>query len=42
MLVDGKPGFIVRDMTDVDRFEPIVPLPDSRFYLVHDADDEYG
>lgn len=30
----GKPGFVT-DMTDVDQFEPIEPLPISSFYLVH-------
>ncbi|MEU8005757.1 DUF5701 family protein [Catellatospora sp. NPDC049111] len=37
---DGKPGFVVEDMTDVDAFAPIeaaVP-PESALYLVHGVD----
>lgn len=33
---EGKPGFVVTDMTDVDRFEPIEQArpPDSALYLL--------
>jgi uncharacterized protein DUF5701 len=31
--INGKPGFVVTDMTDLDEFEPIVSLPDSPIYL---------
>ncbi|MBJ7384659.1 MAG: hypothetical protein JHC55_09255 [Mycolicibacterium sp.] len=34
----GKPGFVVTDMSDVDEFEPVVPLPDSDVYVVTDVD----
>ena len=33
-----KPGFVVTDMSDVDEFEPVVPLPDSAVYVVTDVD----
>lgn len=32
--VNGRPGFVVVDMADVDEFESVVPLPDTPFYLV--------
>ncbi|MFE9118952.1 DUF5701 family protein [Streptomyces sp. NPDC007172] len=36
---DGKPGFVVVDMADVDRFAPCgVELPDSPLYLVTGLD----
>ncbi|MEU6275621.1 DUF5701 family protein [Streptomyces populi] len=36
---DGKPGFVVTDMTDVDRFAPCaVELPDAPLYLVTGLD----
>jgi hypothetical protein len=37
---EGKPGFIVTDMTDVDQFAPIdtVELPDSPLYLLTGLD----
>jgi hypothetical protein len=31
---DGRPGFVVVDMTDVDAFTPIAPLPAAPVYLV--------
>jgi hypothetical protein len=36
---DGKPGFVVGDLTDLDRFEPVdeVTVPDRPLYLVHDV-----
>lgn len=34
----GKPGFVVTDMTDVDEFEAVDPLPDSPVYVVTDVD----
>ncbi|GLP76556.1 hypothetical protein TUM20983_36660 [Mycobacterium antarcticum] len=34
----GKSGFVVTDMSDVDEFESVVPLPDSPVYLVEDVD----
>lgn len=35
----GKPGFVVTDMTDVDRFEPHhAELPDAPLYLVSGLD----
>ncbi|WP_203695720.1 DUF5701 family protein [Catellatospora coxensis] len=40
LVRDGKPGFVVEDMTDVDAFAPIdaaVP-PESALYLVHGVD----
>jgi hypothetical protein len=33
-----KPGFVVTDMSDVDEFEAVVPLPDSGVYVVTDVD----
>lgn len=37
MHCEGKPGFIVGDMTDVDSFEPVdIELPDTVLYLVRD------
>ncbi|WP_327686044.1 DUF5701 family protein [Streptomyces sp. NBC_00467] len=36
---DGKPGFVVTDMPDVDRFTPCtVELPDASLYLVTGLD----
>jgi hypothetical protein len=36
---EGKPGFVVTDMPDVDRFAPCaVELPDARLYLVTGLD----
>ncbi|MFC5148282.1 DUF5701 family protein [Streptomyces aureoversilis] len=36
---DGKPGFVVTDMPDVDHFAPCaVELPDAPLYLVTDVD----
>lgn len=36
---DGKPGFVVTDMPDVDRFAPCaVELPDAPLYLVAGLD----
>ncbi|UUU36299.1 DUF5701 family protein [Streptomyces sp. CA-210063] len=36
---DGKPGFVVTDMPDVDRFAPCaIQLPDARLYLVTGLD----
>lgn len=37
---DGKPGFVVTDMTDVDDFTPIgsVSLPDSPLYVLTGVD----
>jgi hypothetical protein len=36
----GKPGFVVHDMTDLEEFVPIVGLavPDAPLYLVHEPD----
>jgi hypothetical protein len=39
---EGKPGFVVVDMTDVDAFAPIEPLPDGPVYVIeglHRGDD---
>ena len=36
--VNGKKGFVVTDMVDVDEFESVVPLPDSGLYLVSGLD----
>ena len=38
--VNGKQGFVVADMSDVDKFRPIsaVTLPDAPLYLVNDLD----
>ncbi len=40
LRVNGKPGFVVTDMSDVDEFTPIpsVNLPDASLYLVSDLD----
>ena len=38
VCVNGKPGFVVVDMPDVDQFRPTVALPDSPVYLVDDLD----
>ena len=37
---NGKPGFVVTDMTDLGHFGPItgVEIPDRPLYLVHDID----
>lgn len=36
---DGKPGFVVTDMPDVDRFDPYtVEVPDAALYLVTGLD----
>ncbi|MFF3347436.1 DUF5701 family protein [Streptomyces sp. NPDC002779] len=36
LVRDGKPGFVVTDMPDVDEFTPCaVELPDAPLYLVH-------
>ena len=37
---DGKPGFVVDDLTDLDEFAPIADLavPDTPLYLVHEPD----
>ena len=37
---DGRPGFVVADMADVDLFAPLdgVPLPDSPLYLLTGLD----
>ena len=44
--LDGKPGFVVTDMTDVDDFAPIdgVAIPDQLLYLIDDVQrgDEYA
>jgi hypothetical protein len=36
----GKPGFVVEDLTDLDRFVPLptVEIPDRPLYLVADPD----
>ncbi|MGH3645324.1 MAG: DUF5701 family protein [Mycobacterium sp.] len=36
LRINGRSGFVVTDMIDVDEFEPIVSLPDSPSYLVGD------
>jgi hypothetical protein len=40
LWVNGKPGFVVTDMSDVDEFTPIssVNVPDAPLYLVSDLD----
>ena len=40
LRVNGKPGFVVTDMSDVDEFMPIaaVELPDAPLYLIRDLD----
>jgi hypothetical protein len=40
LRLNGKPGFVVADMTDVDEFAPIpsVTLPDAPRYLLRDVD----
>lgn len=37
---DGKPGFVVVDMDDLDSFEPLsgLAIPDEPLYLIHDVD----
>jgi hypothetical protein len=35
---NGKPGFVVVDMSDVDEFRPMVTVPDSPVYLVDGLD----
>jgi hypothetical protein len=37
---NGKPGFVVTDMTDLEQFLPItdVTVPNQPLYLVHDID----
>jgi Family of unknown function (DUF5701) len=38
--LNGKPGFVVTDMADVDQFTPIstVKVPDAPLYLIRDLD----
>jgi hypothetical protein len=40
LRVNGKPGFVVTDMSDVDEFMPIaaVELPGAPLYLIRDLD----
>jgi hypothetical protein len=40
LQLNGRPGFVVTDMADVDEFTPIpsVTLPDAPLYLVNDID----
>jgi hypothetical protein len=38
MSLNGKRGFVVVDMSDVDDFNPTVELPDSPVYLVEGLD----
>ena len=40
LRVNGKPGFVVTDMSDVDEFTPIatVKLPDAPLYLIRNLD----
>jgi hypothetical protein len=40
LWVNGKPGFVVTDMSDVDEFTPIssVKLPDAPLYVIRDLD----
>jgi hypothetical protein len=40
LRVNGKPSFVVPDMSDVDEFLPITAakLPDAPRYLIHDLD----
>jgi hypothetical protein len=40
LRMNGKPGFVVTDMTDVDEFVPIssATVPDSPLYVVNDLD----
>jgi hypothetical protein len=38
MAHDGKPGFVVADMTDLDGFDAVVSVPDDPLYLVLDVD----
>jgi hypothetical protein len=40
LRVNGKPGFVVADMSDVDEFTPIpsVKLPDAPLYVIRDLD----
>ena len=36
--LDGKPGFVVVDMADVDEFGPTMALPDTPVYMVDGLD----
>lgn len=40
MRHNGKPGFVVEDMSDLEQFGPIasVSVPESPLYLIHDLD----
>jgi len=40
MRLDGRPGFVVPDMTDLDDFAPVesVEVPGGPAYVVHDPD----
>jgi Family of unknown function (DUF5701) len=39
LVSDGRPGFVVDDLTDLDRFEPAgVTIPDRPLYLIHDVE----
>ena len=40
LRVNGKPGFVVSDMSDIDEFAPLssVKLPDAPLYVIRDLD----
>jgi hypothetical protein len=38
LSLNGKPGFVVVDMVDLDDFTPIEPRPEQPLYLVHGID----
>jgi hypothetical protein len=38
LQIDGRTGFVVTDMADVDLFEPVVPLPESALYVLAGID----
>lgn len=35
---NGKPGFVVADMNDLDEFDPVVSVPDAPLYVICDID----
>lgn len=38
LALDGKSGFVVEDMVDLDEFVPVEPVPAQPLYVVHGID----
>ncbi|HEV7657548.1 MAG TPA: DUF5701 family protein [Mycobacteriales bacterium] len=35
---NGRPGFVVDDLSDLDEFAPVAEIPDRPLYLLHDVE----